>query len=306
MLSTLIWLPIVGAAVVGFWPGKISSERLRSLALIISSGVLLFTFWLLTQFDLEHPALQMQEFMPWVETLGLSYRLGVDGLSMPLLTLNSFLIWIVIFGSRSQIERPRLFYSLVLLVSGGVAGAFAAQNLLLFVLFYELELIPLYLLIAIWGGAKRDYAAIKFLIYTAISGILIIAGFLGLTWLSGASSFDYNAVANQDLPLKAQLVLLTILLIGFGIKTPLVPLHTWLPDAYVEASPQVAILLGGILAKLGTYGLVRFCLQLFPDTWSLVSPGLAIIGVVSVMYGALTAISQKDIKRMVAYSSIGH
>jgi NAD(P)H-quinone oxidoreductase subunit 4 len=162
------------------------------------------------------------------------------------------------------------------------------------------------LMIAIWGGPKRDYAAMKFLIYTAVSGVLILVGFLGLTWLSGASSFDYSEIASQDLPLKAQLILLTILLIGFGIKTPLVPLHTWLPDAYVEASPSVAILLGGILAKLGTYGLVRFGVQLFPETWSLVSPGLAIIGVVSVLYGALTAISQKDIKRMVAYSSIGH
>ncbi|HBE30159.1 MAG TPA: NAD(P)H-quinone oxidoreductase subunit D4, partial [Cyanobacteria bacterium UBA11368] len=143
-------------------------------------------------------------------------------------------------------------------------------------------------------------------IYTALSGILILAAFLGLTWLSGSTSFDYNSLLTQALPLTTQLILLTMLLVGFGIKIPLVPLHTWLPDAYTEASPPVAIMLGGILAKLGTYGLVRFGLGLFPETWALVAPGLSIIGVVSVLYGALSAIAQKDIKRMVAYSSIGH
>src|SRR5579883_1670028 len=302
MLSTLIWLPVVGACLVGLAPGG----RSRLVALVFASLNLLWTIVLSTRFDFSNAGLQMQELLSWLDPLGLTYRLGIDGLSLPLLALNSLLIWIVILGSSQNIARPRLFYAFTLLVGGGIAGAFLAQNLLLFVLFYEVELIPLYLMIAIWGGPKRDYAAMKFLIYTAVSGVLILVGFLGLAWLSGSASFDYDAIDTQSLPLKAQLILLTILLIGFAIKTPLIPLHTWLPDAYVEASPPVAILLGGILAKLGTYGIVRFGLQLFPDTWSLVSPGLAIVGVVSVMYGALTAICQKDIKRMVAYSSIGH
>ncbi|OLP16192.1 NAD(P)H-quinone oxidoreductase subunit D4 [Leptolyngbya sp. 'hensonii'] len=306
MLSLLIWLPIFGALLVALWPGKATTGSIRWVALAIATLTLLWTGFLMARFDFELAGLQMQETLPWIDALGLTYGLGIDGLSLPLLALNSFLIWIVIFGTNAQIARPRLFYSLVLIVSGAIAGAFLAQNLLLFVLFYELELIPLYLMIAVWGGAKRDYAAMKFLLYTAVSGVLVLVGFLGITWLSGSSSFDYNAVSPSDLPLTVQLILLTLILIGFGIKTPLVPLHTWLPDAYVEASPPVAILLGGILAKLGTYGLVRFGLQLFPESWSLVSPGLAIIGVFSVLYGALTAISQRDIKRMVAYSSIGH
>jgi NAD(P)H-quinone oxidoreductase subunit 4 len=176
----------------------------------------------------------------------------------------------------------------------------------LFVVFYELVVIPLYLLIAIWGGSKREYAAMKFLIYTAVSGILVLAAFLGVTWVGHSTSFDYDAITTQGLPLTTQLILLTVVLVGFGIKIPLVPLHTWMPDAYVEASPMVAILLGGMVSKLGTYGLVRFGLQLFPETWAFVAPGLSVIGVVSVMYGALSAIAQKDIKRMVAYSSIGH
>ncbi|HAJ64721.1 MAG TPA: NADH-quinone oxidoreductase subunit M [Cyanobacteria bacterium UBA8543] len=305
MLSTLIWLPVLGAAVVGFLPGNQTANQLRNIALAIATAIVLATFWLVSQFDITNSGMQFQEFIPWIPQLGLNYKLGIDGLSFPLLALSSLLIWIAIFASNN-IQRPRLYYSLILLVYAGVAGGFAAQNLLLFVLFYEIELIPFYLLIAIWGGQKREYAAMKFLIYTSVSGILVLAAFLGMTWLSHSTSFDYDAIATQDLSQVTQLILLTVLLIGFGIKIPLVPLHTWLPDAYVEASPVIAILLGGIVAKMGTYGLVRFGLQLFPETWALVAPGLSIIGVFSVMYGALSAIAQKDIKRMVAYSSIGH
>jgi NAD(P)H-quinone oxidoreductase subunit 4 len=307
MLSTLIWLPVLGAAVVGFLPANLMAGRVRSVALAIASALLLVSVWLASQFDLTTSGLQFQEYLPWIRQLGLSYNLGIDGLSFPLLALNALLTWIAIYSTKEKIERSQFYYALIFLVNAGVAGAFAAQNLLLFVLFYELELIPLYLLIAIWGGTqKRGYAAMKFLIYTAVSGILILAAFLGITWLSGSTSFDYESMKTQGLPLLTQLILLTVLLIGFGIKVPLVPFHTWLPDAYVEASPPVTILLGGVLAKLGTYGLLRFGLQLFPETWSIVAPGLAIIGTVSVLYGAVTAIAQKDIKRMVAYSSIGH
>jgi NAD(P)H-quinone oxidoreductase subunit 4 len=306
MLSTLIWMPVLGAAIVGFWPGNVSATRLRSIASIVAIAILLVTVWLATQFDLSNSGWQFQESLPWIPQIGLTYKLGIDGLSFPLLALSSLLNAIAIFSSRIAVDRLRLKFALLLLVNAGVAGAFLAQNLLLFFLFYELILIPLYLLIAIWGGAKREYAAMKFLIYTAVSGILILAAFLGMAWLSHSNSFDYDAIATEGLSLTTQLILLTVLLVGFGIKIPLVPLHTWLPDAYVEASPVVAILLGGIVAKLGAYGLVRFGLQLFPETWALVAPGLSIIGVVSVLYGALSAIAQKDIKRMVAYSSIGH
>ncbi|MBD1928720.1 NADH-quinone oxidoreductase subunit M [Trichocoleus sp. FACHB-90] len=306
MLSSLIWVPFLGAAIVGFLP-NLSANRARLLALSIASGVIVWTLFLLTQFNISNAGFQFSEFIPWIDTLGLNYSLGVDGLSVPLLALNSLLTWIVIYSTSEQITRPRLYYSLILLVSAGIAGAFLSQNLMLFVLFYELELIPLYLLIAIWGGTqKRGYAAMKFLIYTAVSGILILAAFLGVTWLGNAPNFDYNPLVTQGLSLNTQLILLTMLLVGFGIKIPLVPLHTWLPDAYVEASPPIAILLGGVLAKLGTYGLVRFGLGMFPEAWVTVAPGLAIIGAFSAAYGALSAIAQKDIKRMVAYSSIGH
>lgn len=306
MLSTLIWLPVLGAAIVGFFTGNLTGSRIRSLALAVASVILIITIWLGFQFDISNPGIQFQESLPWIPQIGLNYKLGADGLSFPLLALSSLLTVIVLFSGRNDVERPRLKYSLILLVNAGVAGAFLAQNLLLFVIFYELILIPLYLLIAIWGGEKREYAAMKFLLYTAVSGILIIGAFLGIAFLSHSTSFDYDAINTQGLSLTTQLILLTAILVGFGIKIPLVPIHTWMPDAYVAASPVVAIILGGMVAKLGTYGLVRFGLQLFPETWEFVAPGLSVIGVVSVMYGALSAIAQKDIKRMVAYSSIGH
>jgi NAD(P)H-quinone oxidoreductase subunit 4 len=304
MLSTLIWFPVLGAIAIGFLPLPVS--RLKLITLIISGMVLLWTLWLVNQFDFSSPLVQLREDILWLTPLGLNYNLGVDGLSLPLLALNSFLTWIAIYSSSEQTQRPRLFYALILMVSGGVAGAFLAQNLLLFFLFYEVELIPFYLLISIWGGGNRVYAATKFLLYTALSGALILAAFLGLIWLTGASNFAYESLAGQTLPLGLQILLLSVLLIGFGIKIPLVPLHTWLPDTYVAASSPVVILLGGVLAKLGTYGIFRFGLGLFPEAWATLAPGLATWATISVLYGAMVAIAQKDIKRMVAYSSIGH
>lgn len=306
MLSALLVIPILGVLVISLLPEGMASSRLRQTALIISIAPFLWTIYLFFQFDLNTGGFQFGELIPWLEPIGLNYHLSIDGISLPLVSLNSFLSAIAIFSTNTKIERPRLYYSLLLLVNFGVSGALMAQNLLLFFLFYEVELIPFYLLISIWGGERRGYAATKFILYTAVSGLLILAAFLGVAFLNETGNFEYENITTAGLSLKTQLVLLTLLLVGFGMKTPLVPLHTWQPDAYVEASPPVAILLGGVLAKLGTYGIVRFGLQLFPETWNLTAPGLAIIGVVSVIYGALTAIAQSDIKRMVAYSSIGH
>ncbi|MBI4783688.1 MAG: NADH-quinone oxidoreductase subunit M [Oscillatoriophycideae cyanobacterium NC_groundwater_1537_Pr4_S-0.65um_50_18] len=306
MLSALIWLPVLGAAVVSCLPASQSHQQIRAGAVWLTGGVLLWTIWLLTQFDIGNSGLQFREYLPWIETLGLNYELGADGLAIVMLALNSFLTWIALLSSSQTTERPRLFYSLILLISGGVAGAFLAQNLLLFFFFYELVLVPFYLLISIWGSDKKSYAATKFLIYTATSGILILAGFLGLVWLTKAADFSYQSVLGQTLPLGLQFILLALLIVGFGIKIPLVPFHTWLPDTYVAASTPVVILLGGVLAKLGTYGIFRFGLGLFPQAWAIASPYLATWAAISILYGAMAAIAQKDIKRMVAYSSIGH
>ncbi len=302
MLTPLLLIPLLGAIAVAFLKPQIS----RPLAALSSLASLAWIIYLFTQFNLQSGAIQFSEFHRWVEPVGLNYSLGVDGLSLPLLALNSLLTLIALYTNRNNLERTRLHDGLILLINGGIAGALMSQNLLLFIIFYELELIPFYLLINIWGGEKRGYAATKFLLYTAVSGLLVIVGFLGTTFASQSPSFEFTDLQVQNLDLIPQLVLLTILLIGFGIKTPLVPLHTWMPDTYVEASPATTVLLGGIFAKLGTYGLLRFGLQLFPTAWQTIAPGLAIIGTVSVIYGAISAIAQRDIKRMVAYSSIGH
>ncbi|WP_445637618.1 NADH-quinone oxidoreductase subunit M [Nostoc sp. DSM 114161] len=306
MLSVLIWLPILSAIFIAILPANIPNHRIRLAALYFSGIVFAWNVAILLKFDINNPAMQFQEYLPWNETLGLNYQLGVDGLSILMLVLNSLLTWIAIYSSSRDTERPRLFYSMILLVSGGVAGAFLAENLLLFFLFYELELIPFYLLISIWGGEKRAYAGIKFLIYTAVSGALILATFLGMAWLSHSTNFAFDAFSTENLSITKQILLLAGIVLGFGIKIPLVPFHTWLPDAYVEASAPIAILLGGVLAKLGTYGLLRFGLGMFPQAWSIIAPTLAIWGAISAIYGAVIAIAQKDIKRMVAYSSIGH
>lgn len=301
-LSLLLLIPLIGAI------GAIAAppSQIKRLALWLSGFLIVWTLYICTQFQPSLSELQLATVTEWLPALGLNYSLAVDGLSLPLLVLSSILTWIAIYSSPAELERPKLYYSLIFIVNFGVAGSLLAQNLLLFFLFYEIELIPFYLLVSIWGGEQKNYAATKFLLYTALSGILILLGFLGITWLSGSSSFEFTALDTTVIAQTPQLILLTILLIGFGIKTPLVPLHTWQPDVYVEASPPIAILLGGVLAKLGTYGLIRFGLQLFPETWNLVAPGLAAIGTFSVMYGALSAIAQSDVKRMVAYSSIGH
>lgn len=305
MLSVLIWLPIIGAGVLALVP-NLSAQQVRNGALAIAGSTLLWTIWLFTQFDLGAAGFQFREFLPWVPLLGLNYDLGLDGLALLMVALNSLLTWVALWSSRADMERPRMFYALMLLVSGGVAGAFLAQNLLLFFLLYEIELVPLYLLVAIWGGEKRNYAATKFLLYTALSGALMLAGFLATVLLTEGTDFAYTAALGQTLPLVAQVILLGVLLVAFGIKIPLVPFHTWLPDTYVAASTPVAMILGGVLAKLGTYGLFRFGLGMFPDAWSVLAPYLAVWASISVLYGAITAIAQKDIKRMVAYSSIGH
>lgn len=306
MLSALILIPLVGALILILWPGKLEAR----VAKIIGGATLLITLawvgFLATQFELTTPGFQFEELLPWVEPLGLTYRLGLDGLSLPLLAVNSLLGIVAIYITDPKTHRTRLYYVLLLVINSAVAGAFLAANLLLFFIFYELELIPLYLLIAIWGGARRGYAATKFLIYTALSGILILGAFLGLVWLSGNSNFDYDSSLAAALPLAQQIVLLVALLVGFGIKVPLFPFHTWLPDAHVEASTPVSVLLAGVLLKLGTYGLVRFGLGLLPDAWMALAPWMATWAVISVLYGSLAAIYQQDMKKMVAYSSIGH
>nr|YP_002049535.1 NADH dehydrogenase I chain 4 (or M) [Paulinella chromatophora]ACB43325.1 NADH dehydrogenase I chain 4 (or M) [Paulinella chromatophora] len=306
MLSPLLLIPFLGAIVLILWPTRMSPMGLRSIAVVFLGIQLVWTFSVLIGFNPNDGGMQMNESIPWISSIGLEYDLAVDGISLPLLLINAGLCLVSAWVSGSVSNRPRLYFSLLLVISGAVNGAFLSQNLLLFFLFYELELIPLWLLIAIWGGKNRAYAATKFLIFTAISGILILAAFLGLALSTGSVDFSLHPLLSQELNINTQLVLIIALLVGFGIKIPLFPFHTWLPDAHTEASTPVSVLLAGVLLKLGTYGLLRFCVGLFPEAWYLLAPWLAAWAALSILFGSLAAIAQSDMKRMVAYSSVGH
>jgi NAD(P)H-quinone oxidoreductase subunit 4 len=301
MLSAMIWVPVLGAIIIGILP-----NLSRTIALAVSGLTLVISIAIASTFNYRDVGLQFVENFTWIEPLGLDYHLGVDGLSLPLIILNALLVLLAVQATSKDVDRPRLFHALLLLVSAAITGAFLAQNLLLFFLFYELELIPLYLLIAIWGGEKRGYAATKFLIYQTLSGMILLAGFLSWAWFAKTGDFNYESLAAAHLPANLQLLFLSVILLGFGIKMPLVPFHTWLPDAYVEASTPVSMLLGGIVSKLGTYGLIRFGLGLFPDAWVIVAPWLTLIAVITAVYGSLIAIAQTDIKKTIAYSSVAH
>lgn len=306
MLSLFIWIPIISSIVICFLPQFKNNVIYKNIALTVATIVLIVNIVLANQYQIDFVGLQFTENIVWLDWLGLGYNLGVDGLSFSLLFLNSLLTLIAIYITPKEIQRPRFYYGMILLLSGGVAGAFLAQNLLLFFLFYEIEIVPLYFLIAIWGGARRGYAAMKFLIYTAISGFLVLISFLGLVWLSQETTFAFEPLKSHSLTLNSQLLLLIPLLIGLFIKIPIFPFHTWLPDAHVEASTPVSVLLAGVLLKLGTYGLLRFGIGFFFDAWVMIAPYLAFLAGISALYGATCAIAQKDMKKVVAYSSIAH
>jgi len=249
----------------------------------------------------------------WLPKLGLSFDLALDGLSLPLVLLSALLTAMAVLASPADQARPRLYYPLMLATNLGVTGAFLAQNALLFVLAFELVLIPTTLLVAIWGGERRAGAAIRFLLYGAVSGLSLLGGVLAFGWLgqgaAGAATavdFSFQALGATPLPPSAQAWVLALLLLGFGLKLPVVPLHGWQPFAYGQAPAPVVMLLGGAVSKLGAYGLLRFGVGLLPDAWVAFSPWIAAAGAVSAVYGALNAIGATDIRRLMAYSSLGH
>jgi NAD(P)H-quinone oxidoreductase subunit 4 len=306
LLTSLLLIPFAGTLALLLWPGSPSPSRLRLITIAILVLQLGMSVAVALAFDTAQAGMQLQERHAWLPGIGLDYALGVDGLSLPLVLINGALTLVSAVITRDIEKRPRIYFAMLLLISGAVNGAFLSENLLLFFLFYELELIPLWLLVSVWGGANRAYAATKFLIFTAASGMLILGAFLGLALLTGSVDFSLTPVLSDRLAMGGQLWLLGALLIGFGIKIPLVPLHNWLPDTHTQASTPVSVLLAGVLLKLGTYGMLRFGLQLFPEAWAKLAPVLAIWAAISVLYGSLAAIAQTDMKRMVAYSSVGH
>ena len=307
-LSLSILVPIVGALLVPFIPDAGDGKQVRWYAL----GVTLITFLItvsayLNGYDPNLSGLQLSERVSWLPDLGLTWAVGADGLSMPLILLTSFITTLACLAAWPVSFKPRLFYFLLLAMDGGQIAVFAVQDMLLFFLAWELELIPVYLLLAIWGGKKRQYAATKFILYTAGSSLFILLAALAMGFFGGGTpNFEYTTLAAKDFGTGFQLLCYAALLIAFGVKLPIVPLHTWLPDAHGEATAPVHMLLAGILLKMGGYALLRFNCELLPAAHSQFAPLLIVLGVVNIIYAALTSFAQRNLKRKIAYSSISH
>lgn len=271
---------------------------------LIDFAILSYAFY--TQYDLSNPGMQMVESYTWVSSLDLKWSVGADGLSMPLILLTGFISTLAILASWPVTLKPKLFYFLMLAMYGGQIGVFAVQDMLLFFLMWELELIPVYLLLSIWGGKKRLYAATKFILYTAGGSLFILVAALAMAFYGDTVTFDMRSLMAKDFPLQFQLLTYAAFLIAYAVKLPIFPLHTWLPDAHGEATAPVHMLLAGILLKMGGYALIRMNVEMLPDAHVYFAPILVILGVVNIIYAALTSFAQRNLKRKIAYSSISH
>jgi NAD(P)H-quinone oxidoreductase subunit 4 len=299
-LLLLAALPLAGTLLLPLLPANTAPVRVRTLAALTTGAQLLvgLACWR------ANPA---QLHLAWLPRLGLSLDLGLDGLSLPLVLLTALITTLAILAVPADQSRPRLFFPLILATNIGVVGALLARNALLFVLAFELVLIPTTLLVAIWGGQRRAGAAIRYLMYGAVSGLSLLGAVLALGWMNrNGLSFSYADLTHASLTPQASRWVLVLLLLGFGLKLPIVPLHGWQPLTYGQAPSPVVMLLAGCVSNLGAYGLLRFGVGFLPETWAAWSPWIAAAGAVSVVYGALNAIAQADIRRLMAYSSLGH
>ncbi|BAZ41597.1 proton-translocating NADH-quinone oxidoreductase, chain M [Calothrix sp. NIES-4101] len=306
-LTAIILLPAVASLLIPVLPDK-DGKRVRWYALGVAiADFILMCYALWKNYDPSSATFQLAENYAWVPQLGLNWAVSVDGLSAPLVLLAGFVTTLAIFSAWQVDRRPKLFYALMLMLYAAQIGVFVAQDLLLFFIMWEVELVPVYLLINIWGGQKRRYAATKFIIYTAAASIFILIAALGMGLYGGGDvTFDIAKLAIKDYPLALELFLYAGLLIAFGVKLAIFPMHTWLPDAHGEASSPVSMVLAGVLLKMGGYGLIRLNLELLSDAHIYFAPILAILGVVNIIYGALNSFAQTNMKRRLAYSSVSH
>lgn len=317
LLLTLL-VPLAGSLIHPLLPVGKNASFQNGAALLIASVMLGLTISLWVA---NPSASAYQMVLPWLPTFGISFALGVDGLSQTLLTLTSVLTFVAVLSSITQItKRHRFYYSMLFLLIASVMAVFTARDLFLFFLAFELELIPMYFLIAVWGGPRREFAAMKFVLYTLFGSIFLVAAILGLYFF--APKGIYPGVIGVDqlflfdnlktgieagmLPVMAQLLIFAGFFIAFSVKLPVVPLHTWLPDAHVEAPTPISMLLAGILLKMGAYGMLRFCFEWLPGPAHVLSPYLAVLALISIIYTGGVALVQKDMKKLIAYSSVSH
>jgi NAD(P)H-quinone oxidoreductase subunit 4 len=305
-LSAIVLFPFVAALLIPFLPDK-DGRRVRWYALgvaIADFALMCYVFW--KHYDPSSATFQLVEKYAWVPQLGLNWAVSVDGVSAPLVLLAGLVTTLSIFAAWQVNLKPHLFYFLMLVLYSAQVGVFVAQDVLLLFIMWEVELIPVYLLVSIWGGQKRQYAAMKFLLYTAAASIFILVAGLAMAFYGDNLTFDMVELGLKDYPLALELMLYAGLLVAFGVKLAVFPLHTWLPDAHGEASSPVSMVLAGVLLKMGGYGLIRLNLGLLPDAHVYFAPVLAILGVVNIIYGAFNSFAQTNMKRRLAYSSVSH
>ncbi len=308
MLTWLILLPVLGAIVVGFTPRR-RTELHLPLGIAVSVLPLGLALYLFAVFE-PVAAYQFTEFHPWYEPWGIAWNLGVDGISMPMVVLTTILVPVALAASTSITRRVKEFVVYTLLLEAGMIGVFLSLDLFLFFVFFEAILVPMYFIIGIWGSDRRIYAAMKFFIYTAFGSALMLAGIIAMAIAHGqqfgAVTFALSHLMNVELSVGAERWLFAAFALAFAIKVPLFPLHTWLPDAHTEAPTAGSVLLAGVLLKLGTYGLLRFNLALFPEASVDAVWIMGVLAVTGIVYGAAVAIVQPDLKKLVAYSSVSH
>src|SRR5437016_4235229 len=315
ILTIVTFTPAVGALLLLFY-NKEHVRSIRAFALIITILTFIFSLHLIAHFDSSTPDFQFGIKVPWMPAYGIDYAMGVDGISVFLILLATLLSPLAILASWSVHERLKEYFIFMLLLETGMIGVFASLDLFLFYVFWEIMLIPMYFLIGVWGGERRIYAAMKFVLYTMIGSVLMLVAIIALYFMHGDATgiftFSYpqiqSALASGRMVLapSMELWLFLAFFLAFAVKVPLFPFHTWLPDAHVEAPTAGSVLLAGVLLKMGTYGLVRFNLPLFPHISHLFAPLISMLAVVGIIYGALVAMVQPDLKKLVAYSSVSH
>jgi NADH-quinone oxidoreductase subunit M len=306
LLNILIFAPLAGAIVLGFLP-KDRIQLPRVAALVITLVTFALSVALLVQFKTGEAGFQFVSHRAWIPQFGVSYTTGIDGVSLWMVMLTTFLMPLGVLASWSITSRVKPYFVFLLALETGMLGVFSAIDMFLFYLFWEAVLIPMYFLIGMWGYERRIYAAMKFLLFTLVGSLLMLIAILALGFAArGGLTFDYRSLLGTPLSISTQRLLFLGFFASFAVKVPLVPLHTWLPDAHTEAPTAGSVMLAGVLLKMGAYGLIRFAIPLFPDAAREFVPLMIVLAIIGIVYGALVAIVQRDLKRLVAYSSVAH